>query len=124
MYKRNQYINRLKRFSNKKLILIAQSLGLEDMSPLAKTFIDKKGAKIVIYKEDHNYSYKKGEVNFSAIFLKEFSATNDAGKDLSRKYRRLMCKFFPKYEQDYNNYCAKQISKQSSKNKSQSEKTL
>lgn len=124
MYKRNQYINRLKRFSNKKLIAIAQKLGLEDMSPLAKTFIDKKGAKIVIYKEDNNYSYRKDEVNFSAIFLKEFSATNDAGKDLSRKYRRIMSSLFPKYEQDYNNYLVNKITKNKKNNSNFEEKSL
>ena len=104
MYKRNQYINRLKKFSNKKLVEIATILGLEPMNVTAKTFVDRKNRFIIIWREDNNFSFQKNAINFSAITLKEFEAFDDFGKDLSVKYRKIMSKFFPKYSKDYSDF--------------------
>lgn len=109
MYKKNQYINRLKRLSNKKLIEIATILGLEKMGENAKTFVDRKKNLIIIYREDKDLSFKKNKSNFSAIFLKEFTAIDDFGKDLSLKYRKILSELYPKFYDDYNEVVFKQI---------------
>lgn len=103
MYKKNRYINRLKRLSNKKLIEIATILGLVKMSESAKTFVDRRKNYIIVYRQDDDYSsLLNNKTHFSAIFLKEFTAKDDFGKDLSRKYHKILSELYPKFYDDYN----------------------
>ena len=121
MYKPNTYINRLKKLSNKKLIEIATKLGLEQLEDGAKTFIDKQKKHITVWREDNNYSYHKNSVNFSAIIIKEFSATDDFGRDLSLRYRKIMSNIFPKYAKDYSDFIT--IETEKKQKRKQSKKT-
>lgn len=125
MYKPNTYINRLKKLSNKKLIEIATRLGLEQLEDGAKTYIDKQKKHITVWREDNNYSYHKNSVNFSAIIMKEFSATDDFGRDLSLRYRRIMSNIFPKYAKDYSNFITMETEKKQKRKQNKSnEKTF